>query len=88
MKKKVQVQEATPTILTLGDMLASIPGLIGDVEIINECNETLLTASYVEDNVCPLFKVLSKELLDRKIINYGVRDGRALFKVEGVEDAV
>lgn len=87
MKKKLQVQEATPTILTLGDMLASIPGLIGDVEIINECNETLLTASYVDDNVCPLHKVLSADLLARRILNYGVRDGRALFKVEGVEDA-
>ena len=88
MRKKIEVQETNPTVLTLGDMLANIPGLLGDVELINECNETLLIASYVEDNVCPLFKVLSKELLDRKIINYGVRDGRALFKVEGVEDAV
>ena len=88
MSKKLMVQEKRSNILTLGDMLESFPSLLGDVEIINECNETLLIASYVEDNVCPLSKVLSTELLGRRLLNYGVRDGRALFKVEGVEDAV
>ena len=72
--------------LTLGDML-SIAEIVGDIEIINECNETLLIASYVDENVCPLTNVLSNSLLERRLISTGVRDNRTLFKVEGVEDA-
>ena len=74
------------TALTLGDMLG-MTQLMGDVEIINECNETLVVLSYVEDNVCSLENVLSPELLNRELMSYGVRDNRALFKVRGVEDA-
>ena len=59
----------------------------GDIEIINECNETLLMLSFVEDNVCTLEKTLHPDLLSRKILNTGVRDGRLLIKIEGVEDA-
>lgn len=73
-------------LLRLRDIVSQTR-MMGDVEIINECNETLLTLSYTEDNVCSLDKVLSQELLDRAIINYGVRDGRTLFKLAGVEDA-
>ena len=59
----------------------------GDLEIINECNETLITLAYVEDNVCTLDKTLSRELLDRQVLKHGVRDGRMMIKIEGVEDA-
>ena len=74
------------TRLTLRDMV-SAQQLIGDVEIINECNETLITLSFVEDNVCPLTNTLSNDLLDRTVLSFGTRDGRALFRLEGVEDA-
>ena len=77
---------AEPSKLTLRDML-SMNRIIGDVEIINECNETLITLAYVEDNVCPLERVLSTELLDRPIVSFGTRDNRMLFKVSGVDDA-
>ncbi len=72
--------------LTLGDMLDMVP-IVGDVEITNECNETLLVAGYVDMNVCPLTDVLSDRLLGRKLLSYGSVDGRTLFKVEGMEDA-
>jgi len=75
-----------PGTLRLGDML-DMARLVGDIEIINECNETLLIASYVDENVCPLTKVLAKDLLAREVINYGTRDDRTLFKIKGVEDA-
>ncbi len=77
---------AEPSKLTLRDML-SMNRIIGDVEIINECNETLVTLAYVEDNVCPLERVLAVELLDRPIVSFGTRDNRMLFKVAGVDDA-
>ena len=88
MRKGIGSEVVAPGIVTLGDMLSSAPSLIGDVEIVNECNETLLIVSYVEDNIVPLSQVLSNTLLDRKLLNYGVRDGRALFKIEGIEDAM
>ena len=81
-KAKIAVAEA----LTLGDLIGSRP-IQGDIEIINECNETLLTLAYVEDNVCFLYKTLSKDLLARQVLSQGVRDGRLLIKIEGVEDA-
>lgn len=59
----------------------------GDVEIINECNETLLMATDVDENVCGLDKILSDEVLDREVLSSGVRDNRLLIKVSGVEDA-
>lgn len=80
--KRVEVA----TALTLGDMFG-MTQLMGDVEIINECNETLIIASYVEDNVVSLDKVLSHDLLNRELMSYGVRDNRAVFKVKGMEDA-
>ena len=84
MKKASELEVATP--LTLGDMLNHAK-VVGDVEIINECNETLLTLGYIENNVCSLNKTLNKELLERPIISFGAQDGLTLFKVEGVEDA-
>ena len=84
MKKTIKPEVAT--ILTLRDMVGN-KDLMGDIEIINECNETLLTLSYTEDNVCSLDKTLADELLDRVVLNFGTRDGRTLFKIEGVEDA-
>ena len=59
----------------------------GDVEIINECNETLLMATDVDENVCGLDKILSDEVLDREVLSSGVRDNRLLIKISGVEDA-
>jgi hypothetical protein len=59
----------------------------GDVEIINECNETLLIATDVDENVCGLDKILSDEVLDREVLSSGVRDNRLLIKISGVEDA-
>lgn len=85
MSKKITKPEIA-TILTLRGLLDSA-NIVGDIEIINECNETLLTLSYVEDNVCSLNKTLSDDLLSRPILSYGTRDGRTLFKLEGVEDA-
>lgn len=82
MKKKINLGGT----MTLGEML-DISSLIGDIEIINECNETLLIASYVDENVCPITKVLSEELLERTVLSYGTRDNRMLFKISGVEDA-
>ena len=49
MKKKVNIAKT----LTLGEMLGMVQ-LVGDVEITNECNETLLIASMVDLNVCSL----------------------------------
>ena len=83
MKKK---QISVATTPTLGDML-SATSVVGDIEIINECNETLLIISYVEDNVCPLTKVLDNQLLERELVYFGTRDGRTIFKVKGMEDA-
>lgn len=82
MKRKIDIGGT----MTLGEML-NMSSLIGDVEIINECNETLLIASYVDENVCPLSSVLAEDLLERTVLNYGTRDNRTLFKVSGVEDA-
>lgn len=59
----------------------------GDVEVINECNETLFIATDVEDNVCGLDKLLSDELLDREVLSSGSRDNRLMIKISGVEDA-
>ena len=84
MKKTVEVIE--PRRLTLGDMIGN-RAMMGDIEIVNECNETLLSLAYAEDNVCPFGKTLSKELLNRTVLSFGTRDGRTMFKVEGVEDA-
>ena len=61
--------------------------LEGDVEIINECNETLLVATDVDENVCGLDKLLSDELLDREVLSSGSRDNRLMIKISGVEDA-
>ena len=74
------------TALTLADLVGD-RRIQGDIELINECNEMLITVSYVEDNVCPLSKTLASELLNRRVLHYGVRDGRMLIQVEGVEDA-
>ena len=83
-KKDLKTTEAA--LLTLRDMV-SHTNLIGDVEIVNECNETLITISYPEDNVCPLTDTLSETLLNRAVLSFGTRDGRTLFKLEGVDDA-
>lgn len=72
------------TRLTLRDLLST--AIIGEVEIINECNETLL-ATRATVSVVPLSKVLSDELLDREIITYGSENGETIFKVKGMEDA-
>ena len=74
-------------IFTLREMLGSMSRLTGDVEILNECNETLITAVWVEDNVVPLDRVLSDSLLDREVLSYGTRDNRTIFRVRGEEDA-
>lgn len=71
---------------TLGEAL-SYYRVDGDVEIINECNETLLIATDVGENVCGLDKILSDEVLDREVLSSGVRDNRLLIKISGVEDA-
>lgn len=71
---------------TLGEAL-SYYRVDGDVEIINECNETLLVATDVDENVCGLDKILSDEVLDREVLSSGVRDNRLLIKISGVEDA-
>lgn len=71
---------------TLGEAL-SYYRVEGDVEIINECNETLLMATDVDENVCGLDKILSDEVLDREVLSSGVRDNRLLIKISGVEDA-
>jgi len=82
LKKKVNIAKT----LTLGEMLGMVQ-LVGDVEITNECNETLLIASMVDLNVCSLTKILNEELLDRDLISYGSVDGRTMFRVAGMEDA-
>lgn len=82
MKKKVNIAKT----LTLGEMLGMVQ-LVGDVEITNECNETLLIASMVDLNVCSLTKILNEELLARDLISYGSVDGRTMFRVAGMEDA-
>lgn len=71
---------------TLGEALSHYR-VDGDVEIINECNETLLIATDVDENVCGLDKILSDEVLDREVLSSGVRDNRLLIKISGVEDA-
>ena len=84
MKKEIKPAEAEA--LTLGDLIGNRE-MMGDIEIMNECNETLATLAYVDDNVCPLNKILAKELLDRAVLSFGTRDGRTVFRIEGVEDA-
>ena len=81
-----KIKPTVATLPTLGDLLNQTK-IIGDIEIINECNETLLTLSYIDDNVCSLDKTLNPELLSRPILSFGTRDNRTLFKVEGLEDA-
>ena len=71
---------------TLGEAL-SYYRVEGDVEIINECNETLLIATDVDENVCGLDKLLSDDVLNREVLSSGVRDNRLLIKISGVEDA-
>lgn len=84
MKSYVEVKQR---VFTLGEMLGSMSRLMGDVEIRNECNETLISASWVDDNVVPLDRVLSDDLLSREVMFWGTQDGRTVFKVRGVEDA-
>lgn len=79
--------EIRSRIFTLGEMLGSLSQLMGDIEIRNECNETIISASYVEDNVVPLDRVLSDDLLSREVLFWGTQDNRTIFKVRGVEDA-
>ena len=85
MKKKQIVVE--PELFTLGDMLGGASRVTGDIEILNECNETLLILWDTEDYVCPLTKTLDNNLLSRAVLRYGVRDGRTIFVLSGVEDA-
>ena len=73
---KVEVAEP----LTLRDLLST--AIIGQVTIINECNEVLLATKNTALNVVPFYKVLNVELLDREIITYGAEDGEAIFKVK------
>lgn len=85
MKHKRIVVE--PEAFTLGDMLGGASKITGDIEILNECNETLLTLWDIDEYVCSLTKTLSQELLSRSVLRYGVRDGRTIFIVSGMEDA-
>ena len=83
MKEEQREEAATP--LTLGDI---VDEFAGDIEIVNECNETLVKIVASDENVCSLKKVLCKELLNRTILKHYVL-GPDLFviKIEGVEDA-
>ena len=72
---------------TLREMLGLLK-INNRLYITNECNEGLLTLIQVEDNVLPLEKALSDDLLDRRVINCGVYDAIIEVQVEGVDDAV
>ena len=86
VNNKPAIAQVLAEPLNLGDIVGTYE-LQGDIEIINECNETLITISYIENNVCTLNKILNPELLARRVLMQGVRDGRLLIKIEGVEDA-
>lgn len=72
--------------MTLREILEHTP-LDGDVEIINECNETLLSLTHIDNNVCSLDKVLSDDLLNRIVLGVETAPGFVSFRLEGVEDA-
>ena len=69
--------------LTLGDMLTDA---VGDVQIVNECNELLIACS-VDLDVSSLADMLKEELLDRQIIKFWIEGNSLVVKVKGVEDA-
>ena len=73
-------------VMTLRQVLGHTK-LEGDVEIINECNETLVLFSNVDNNVCGLDKLLSDDMLDRKVLGVETAPGFISFRLEGVEDA-
>ena len=69
--------------LTLGDMLTDA---VGDVQIVNECNELLIACS-VDLDVSSLADMLKEELLDRQIIKFWIEGNSLVVKVKGMEDA-
>ena len=81
MKRKTKAKA-----MTLREILA-ITTFDGDVELINECNETLLSLTYLDNNVCSLDKLLSDNLLDRTVLGVEKFPGFISFRLEGVEDA-
>ena len=82
------MSEEIPSVrpFTLREMLGRQTKITGDVEILNECNETLVRLVDTEAYVCPITNVLSDELLDRAVIEYGCNNA-ITFVVEGVDDA-
>ena len=72
--------------MSLGDILNTIKPS-GELEVINECYELLVTFAYVSEPVCSLDKILSKEFLARKVLNIKVDPNVTSIRIEGVEDA-
>ena len=70
-------------ILTLGDMVNDYDG---NIRIKNECNEVLLTCLDVQHDVCPLGKLLKRELLDRQVLRFMAEGDYFVIKIAGVED--
>lgn len=69
--------------LTLGDMLSDA---IGEVQIVNECNETILICS-VDPDIASLTDMLKQELLDRQVVRFWIEGNSLVIKIAGVEDA-
>ena len=69
--------------LTLGDMLADS---VGEVQIVNECNEVLLICS-VDPDIASLTDMLKQELLDRQVVRFWIEGNSLVIKIAGMEDA-
>lgn len=74
-------------VFTLREMLGSQTRLVGEVEILNECNESIMRLCDVEQYVAPIANYLKDELLDREVLSYGMQFGAMTLVVRGVEDA-
>lgn len=70
-------------VLTLGDMLSDA---VGEVQIVNECNETMLICS-VDPDIASLTDMLKQELLDRHVIRFWIESNSLVIKIAGMEDA-
>ena len=56
--------------------------------IINECNELLIEIADANRFVAPVAKMLSPELLERQVVNFGMdSENRLVIFVKGMEDA-
>ena len=69
---------------TLGELL-SVYHIDSSIEILNECYETLI--EWANRNLLPLNKVLSGDILRRRVLDIDVVGNTMQIRIEGMEDA-